>query len=201
VDWNQFKNRVGATITPILAFLVCFIVGVHALNSVQNSSMSEHHWGIFASSRQTLERDKRIEVITKQLEFMVWERERSALHRELASLLKHNINDKPFDPYLWRSLTFVQADLLVPIEERAWTLGQAWKLLNWNHSERFVLAHHCFKSFDEFRVVSPTLCSEIIRNLPWTSNRAVLASFVGVEEQRLEQVLAMEGISYEELNQ
>lgn len=155
---------------------------------------------LFAASKSGYVAQNTLSQTLDQLNVNVWGRERAELVGRLDLLLQSQINQTPFDAQLWRNLVVVQSESGTGIEERAWTLAQAWKFNNWNKSERFNLTHHCVDEYEQFGMVAPELCSLMIRAIPVTSNERVLAHFLGVSDLSLSQILAAEGLSYEKLN-
>ena len=146
--------------------------------------------------------DARKEEILRRLDFMVWERERHSLVRELSSILRRQINAEPFDPYLWQSLSGLYGYDGISTVESAWIWERALVLNRWNDSERSTLTHHCINRYEEFKELAPQLCLETLKNVPKTPNSRYLAQeILRVKHSRMQEVLAKEGLSFEDINQ
>ncbi len=156
--------------------------GVAIFSKTQGSAVDE------------IERSSKFKEVSKQLEFMVWKRERQALVSELTGLLHDEINIKPFDAALWRDLSFVYKHADVSQNDRAWVLQQAATLQKWNIPARTILAHHCVNEYAAFQQSAERLCDELIRALPLTTGVANLARKVGVSQITMQSVLEQEGL-------
>lgn len=130
------------------------------------------------------------------LEFMVWERERRDLSRELSHLLWKRINLDPYYGANWLQLIYLQKEAGASRLERAWTLERAASLLKWNIENRALISHYCIAEYADFIKLIPDTCSSLILNLPsqWpdphkadrTNVRlAVLRSVLTLERKRL----------------
>jgi hypothetical protein len=130
------------------------------------------------------------------LEFMVWERERSDLSRELSQLLWQRINLDPYYGSNWLQLIYLQKEAGASSLERAWTLERAASLLKWNIQDRVLISHYCIAEYADFIKLIPDTCSSLILNLPsqWPDQHkadrtnvrlAVLRSVLALERTRL----------------
>ncbi|GHA08318.1 hypothetical protein GCM10008090_17720 [Arenicella chitinivorans] len=199
VSTNRFSYKIGIAVLLGLCFAW---LGKQAIESAYHLGESPPEGlNLFSVSQAQFAAQNTLTQSIDQLEVNVWGQERSVLIGRVESLLQLQINQTPFDAQNWRALVEVQAEAAGGVEDRAWTLAQDWKFNNWNESTRFDITHHCVDEYEMFNVVAPRLCGQLIRNLPATSNKRVLARFLGVTEARLAQVLVAEGLRYEELNQ
>ena len=199
VSTNRVSFRI--TIAVLLALLLAWL-GQQAIESAhQFDETPPGGFNLFATPTSHFTAQKTLKNAMDQLEVRVWSKERSELIDRLEGLLHAQINQTPFDARLWQALADVQAESAPDIEDRAWTLAQAWKFNNWNHAERFNITHHCVDDYERLTSIAPRLCSNMIRSVPVTSNEQVLAGFLGISHGRLKQVLAAEALSYEVLNQ
>jgi len=132
--------------------------------------------------------------ISRTLGFMVWERERESLGNQLSSKLRQQINARPFDPVLWRDLTFVNKIAPTSMRERAWVLSQAAALQKWNEPQRILLTHHCVEEYVEFQKTAPQLCDELLRELPEQPSLKTLADKMNVSLSKLRSALDAEDL-------
>lgn len=202
-------NNTGFRQTVIgrICLLSC-VVGLLTLSvslakyAASGSIGSKHGVTLFLNPQNqsdlSAQRRSRVTEISKQLEFMVWKRERRALLTEQSELLHAEINANPFNFASWRELTFIYKYANAPATEKIWALRQATSLQKWYELDRYALTHHCVVEYSTFQQFEDRLCSELIRALPLTLHRASLARRMGVTEALLESVLEQEGLSIQE---
>lgn len=146
----------------------------------------------FAATSQV--QSSEIDELSKQLTFMVWPQERQALALDLRRRLHREINQAPFNGYLWRQLSFAQKHTGLDFLERIWTIDNARLLNRWNIQENFVLSHHCFLDYARFNQVSDDFCGKVLADLPKLKSSEQLARRVGVNTARVKAVINEEGI-------
>ena len=139
-----------------------------------------------------------IEIESKGLEFMVWDRERQELNLKLSKLLQRRINLTPFNGPLWGQLASLQKQSGESDGDRAWVLQRASTLLRWNFNHRTELSHYCIVGYYEFQTVSADLCSSLLLNLPANFPLERIARVANVKPNDLRAVLALEEAKIEE---
>jgi len=129
---------------------------------------------------------------SKSLEFMVWPQERRALSQALSQMVQQRIALDPFNGDLWLQLSYLQKDAGVNMNERAWTIERAARLLKWNINQRPKIGHYCVSEYTLFQQVIPALCSSLISNLPafWTDSQK--AAQLDVQLNDLKAVFELE---------
>jgi hypothetical protein len=192
----SYKN--GVAVALALLFLWIGTQAVVTATHFDSSSLEKDN--LFSSSILLQPERAELDQALDQFKVSVWDRERVELIGRLQTLLHDQLNRSPFDAQLWHDLAVLHAESSPEPHDRAWTLAQAWKFNNWNITQRFNVAHHCADEYERIKEVAPRLCTTIFRGLPETQSQRVLAYYLGVSEQRLTQVLAAEGLSFEELN-
>lgn len=135
-----------------------------------------------------------IDGLSRQLAFMVWPQERQTLALDLRQRLHSEINQSPFDGYLWRQLSFAQKHAGQNFRERVWTIENARLLNRWSIQENLFLSHHCFLDYSSFKQVSDDFCSQVLADLPRLKSSKQLARRVGVNTARVKAVMDEEGI-------
>jgi len=138
--------------------------------------------------------DPQTSLLYKQLEFMVWDRERQELGSQLSERLRSQINRTPFDGYLWRQLSYAEKEAGSNIQQQLWAVERASKFVRWNKRENFLLSHHCFNNYSQFKALASQFCSDSLHSLPESKNLAQLGIKVGVDTERVQAVLDQEGI-------
>ena len=128
----------------------------------------------------------------KRRELSFWNQDRLKLAKELSKILRQRINLTPFDGELWLQLSYLEKEAGVNINDRAWTLGRAAKLLKWNDDQRSKITYHCIVDYEGFRLKSAKLCSSLITNLPAKWTDGTKAQKVGVKLDDLQKILDQE---------
>jgi len=180
-----------------LAALVSLSLAVSAFSAARlakENNADGSPVSFFAFAKPVVPRFTEIDLLAKQLKFMVWEAERRKLAYELSKRLRIQINITPFDAYLWRRLSYAERAAGHAIEQRIWTLERALMLAGWNDKERLILSHHCFLDYAQFGAYSSEFCSDILHDLPSIKSLTQLAHMVGVDSKRIQEVLAQEGL-------
>lgn len=203
MDRPEANQSIVFKVIATVAISASLWLGVCAFLAVQRSTTGTEEASFdqlnpFIQPVSSPENEQKIAELSKQLEFMVWSEERRQLGAELTTRLRAQINETPFNGYLWRALSYAQKDAGLSASEQAWVIERAELLLGWNKRERLILAHHCFVNHSLFHAFSTDFCHDQLSKLPSMNSIGLLAVSVGVSSERAKWVFDKEGITFSE---
>ncbi len=146
--------------------------------------LSKLYFSEKSAERLNLERE--VSSDSKGFEFMVWDRERVSLSKELLSLQHRRINLQPLNGELWLELNYLNHTAGVAHAQRSWVLNRSQNIVSWNDQQRAQLVHQCVNEFEVYGQVITSSCIEILVQLPLNKNIGRIATNAKISVERLE---------------
>lgn len=197
-----------STLSPIanallsIAVVILCILALNALWAFDYKRTANGKAAVFSSERiiqpslliseGTIQKrtiDSDIARLSEPLDFMVWPQQRKMASIKLQSVLQQRLNLNPFDLQAWRRLSFAQAYIDTPIDERIWTIATGLKLGGWHTSERILFTRHCVAENELFKSTLPEFCQRLIQALPNDIPTSRMARYMGVKPNYLKWLL------------